>query len=48
MQKSEAGQREWVVKVTEIGTVDFRDCTGGLQIGERIALIMLFITASIT
>lgn len=48
MKKSEAEQREWVVEVTEIATVDFKDCMGGLQIGEVTALIMFCITASIT
>lgn len=48
MEKSEAEQQEWVVEVTEIATVDVKDCRRGLQIGEVMALIMFCITASIT
>lgn len=48
MKKSEAEQREWVLEVTEIATVDFEGCMGGLQIGEVMALIMFCITSSIT
>lgn len=48
MQKSEAGQQEWVVEVAEIATVDFKACMAGLQVGEVMALIMFCIAASIT
>lgn len=48
MQKSEAGQQEWVVEVTEIATVDVKACVASLQIGEVMALITFCITASIT
>lgn len=35
-------------EVTEIATVDLKDCMVGLELAEAIALIMLCITASIT
>lgn len=48
MQKSEAGQGEWVVEATIIATVDFKDCMRGLQIEEGMALIVFCINVSIT
>lgn len=47
MQQHEAQPQGWK-DVTEIATVDLKDCKVGLGLAEAIALIMFCITASIT